>query len=440
MGARTNAGTSRRRAKVLLAVLGGAAVLLSAACLGISSHYSIPAGRVPPRVAQIAAGALLATWHAEDEIAARRMRRGYWVGLPDRETDPIESWARLGGRLAGFEYLGGDPGGLPRRDVPFVYESPEAPHLAALRQRYRLDEVVSGPGGEYEALLRLGAWVGTRFDHGESPLPGGTENLDPVALVEAGRSGGRFLCHIAAKLTVHAATSLGWGARLGTASRTPYDAEHGYPEVWSNELEKWLVLDTDYNVVWEADGRPLSGFELCHEGPELRKRGLLRRRRFAPAKPGATDRDLLPYYAYVHVDLRNDWYSRRLAPGSPAGGDRSTFWSARPSLLPVLTDRERVDDPARYDWPVTSVALSALSARRGPAVELLVEVGLSGYSPFFEAFELSTDGGPWRRTTAPRVTLRFDTEGEHRVAARVATVGPFAGPAREVRFRWAPSP
>lgn len=423
-----------RRVVGSLGGLGLACALLVATSVGLGRRYGLPAVDVPPQLARLAAGAVLAEWHDADSAAASRARRAYWVGRRHDEVGPVESWERLGATAPGFEYLGGDPGAPPRRDVPFVSESPDAPHLVALRQRYDLESVVAGPGGDYEGMLRLGAWVGTRFDHGESPLPGGSESFEPVALVEAGSRGDRFLCHIAAKLTVYAATSLGWGARLGTASRDPYDAEHGYPEVWSNELEKWVLLDTDYNSVWESKGVPLSAFELCHDGPALRRAGLLERRRFAPAKPGAQDRDLLPYFAYVHFDLRNDWYTRRLAPGSPAAGDRATFWSARPGVPPVLTDRERVDDPARYDWPVTVVALYARAARPRPGGGLDLDVELSGYSPFFDAFEVAADDGPWQRTKAA-TTVSFEGRGEHRVRARIDTTGPFPGPTREVRFR-----
>ena len=168
-------------------------------------------------------------------------------------------------KLAEASYVGE----LPKEIVPFVFESPDAPHLVALRKRFDLDSVVAGSGGEYGAQMRLATWIGTRFQHGTDKVPGGRQVCDPVAVIDAGQKGARFWCEIAARTMTQAATAVGWPARVITASRDAYTWEHAVAELWSNQFDKWFVVDPDFNVVFEADGVPLSAWELVHQGPAL---------------------------------------------------------------------------------------------------------------------------------------------------------------------------
>jgi hypothetical protein len=174
-------------------------------------------------------------------------------------------------------------------DIPFIYQNPEVDYLKDFKNQYELDKI-AGSGSEYERMVNVFHWLGTLFDHGSDDVPGGNIAFHPVDVVEAGARGSRFWCEIAAKMTVHAATALGWPARLMTASRDGYRWEHALAEVWSNQFNKWFVVDTDYNVIYEANGVPLSGYELCHFGPELQRQGALHVRSIAPVKPSMKNR------------------------------------------------------------------------------------------------------------------------------------------------------
>ena len=144
------------------------------------------------------------------------------VGKVVYQADAVQA-----GKLAEASYVGE----LPEKIVPFVFESPDAPHLVALRKRFDLDAVVAGPGGEYDAQMRLATWIGTRFQHGVDEVPGGRQVCDPVAVIEAGQKGSRFWCEIAARTMMHAATAVGWPARVITASRDAFTWEHAVAEL-----------------------------------------------------------------------------------------------------------------------------------------------------------------------------------------------------------------
>lgn len=181
------------------------------------------------------------------------------------------------------------------------------------------------------------------------------------------------------------------------------------------------------------DGVPLSAFELCHYGPDYRKKGRLVVRRIGPRKRSLQETDLLPYYAYVHVDLRNDWLSRSLRSGSPAGGDYATWWTSRPGLERTMTAKIRNDKADIFDWPVNIVSIYPLSiTERG--IGHLLRVTLTGYSPYFEHFEISFDSGQWQKMSGYEYQVYVE-QGTHRLESRLVTKGGWRGPVSSVEFR-----
>lgn len=376
--------------------------------------------------------------YGADLERAQAISRTYYHGAAGRGK-PASEWSALARQESGFRLLGGSGLTPLYRGASFVFEKPGAPHLTELAEGRHLKEMVAKAGGdEYLQMLTLFRWLGTRWDHGVDTVPGSQMCCSPLAIVAAGESGAKFWCEVSARVTADAATALGWPTRVVTASRDGYIWEHALAEVWSNRFAKWFVVDTNYNLIYEAGGVPLSAYEICHQGPALQRAGLLTVRRIAPQKPSLRkDVDLVKYYRYVHIDLRNDWCTRPLHPGSPAGGDRASWWTARADLGPVITSKIRVDDQKVFDWPVNVVEIHAASLRKEAGGGYGLDVELAGYSPYFDHFETRMDGGRWVASAGYRrhFTVRA---GQHAVEARVVTASGAAGPVSSVRFLLAP--
>jgi len=396
-------------------------------------YYRVRPSAAPRLLARQVLTPVVAWWHRADVKTAVELRSACWLGSPASSRDAASlSWISLARQDSSIEVVDVRCGTAADGDIPFVYESPLTPAIVELRERCGLDEVVGDRSDEYAAMLRLGAWAGTRWDHGQTVHGPTYDALTPYQRVEAGSAGAKFLCHTVARLTVQAAAAAGWPARVTTVSSDGYAWEHSFAELWSTQFDKWFVLDTDINVVYECDGRPLSAFELCHRRELGLSDGLVRVRRFAAPKPGVAQTDMLPLFGYVHVDLRSDWVSRQLARGSPAGGDLATWWSAAPGFGAVLTQRVREDDPVRFDWPMYHVQIMALGCERVDDAFVLT-AGFCGYGPWVRNLEVAVDEGGWEPQSKLEQVFRFQPGG-HRLRARMTTAKGSIGPESVVEF------
>ena len=422
-------------AHFLLVATGMAATLFLFLGVGCA-YYALTPTRFFAQLTEVVTMPVLAALYAADMRDVENIVRQYKVGLATDSCliDSPQTWRRLETTVPGFQLIDITPTKISGRENNFVYEKADATYLARFREIYHLDNVIQGAESQYEAMLRLGAWIGTRWDHGSDPLVGSRYACDPTELVAAGERGAKYWCEIAARLTVHAASSLGWPARVITGSCDGYTWEHAVAELWSDDFGKWFVMDTDFNVVYESNGVPLSAFELSQEGPALQSVGKLDIRVIASPKPSLPLIDMIPFYRYIHVDLRNDWCSRPLRRGSPAGGNLATWWTARSDMPPLLTAKLRVNDVDSFNWTLNSVAISAVDARLLDDGRFHLEVALSVESPVFGHFEISLNDANWKPIQGSIVSWILET-GKHSIAARMITAAGDAGRVTRVTFR-----
>ncbi len=412
------------------------AAAVAAVWTGASWHYGLLPVPLLRELARLAAVEVARVVYASDQLDAGRLYAAYWRGDPAGATTAaaLGSWRQPALLDAGVQILSVRFAPLPQPDLPFVVDDPSSAHLERLRRRSPLESVAAGGSDPYERVLRVLGWLGAQWRHGTDPVPGGRLVCDPVALIEAGQAGSAFSCGPTARVLVQAATALGWPARKVDLSKRGYFIDHSVAEIWSDRLSKWIMADADFNVVVESDGVPLSSWEICHRGRALEASGRLEIRHVGPRKAGIDyEQDYLALFRYVQIDLRNDWRTRPLRRGSPAAGDASTWWTARPGLGAVLTSKRRVDDPTRFDWPVNGVTMRALRSERRPEGGSRLALSLASYSPYFEAFQVAVDDGAWRAGDALR---ELDLEpGEHRLRARVTTRNGDSGPVSWVTLR-----
>jgi hypothetical protein len=176
---------------------------------------------------------------------------------------------------------------------------------------------------------------------------------------------------------------------------------------------------------------PLSAWELVHRGPELRQANKLVVRRFAKFKDGLAPQDVLRLFRYTHLDLRNDWCTRDLRPGSPAGGDRATRFTARPGIGPSSTAIPRASSADVFEWKLNNVTVSPdRTAQAGASARDTVI--LSTHSPVFSHFEVRAPGQNWTPVEGNRLRLVPSDTGAA-TSVRVVTRRGDRGPVADIR-------
>ena len=161
---------------------------------------------------------------------------------------------------------------VPKPRYAFSYEVFEQEKLHELRRKCRLRSVVRPARSEFEEFVLLRDWVRSRWAHGWNEAEA-TDISDGMALLEDSRRGLEFCCGSFAILFVQCLLSLGHQARRISISRDESDfiaqdegnVGHSVPEVWSNDLAKWVLMDPDFNCHYEYDGMPLSAMEIHND-------------------------------------------------------------------------------------------------------------------------------------------------------------------------------
>jgi hypothetical protein len=145
----------------------------------------------------------------------------------------------------------------------YRYDSFDNPKLKALRERYRLDEVVAPGATEFDKQVLLLDWVNHRFRKFGKPSSPARGALQILEAIDQGNS---FFCSHYGDVFVSAAASMGWVDRP-LALRRPDNVgegstEHTSTEIWSNQYRKWVMLDPTFAMYVEKGGVPLSAYEV----------------------------------------------------------------------------------------------------------------------------------------------------------------------------------
>lgn len=144
--------------------------------------------------------------------------------------------------------------------LPIRFESFDAPALAELRDQENLDAVVAGATDEFDKMLLLKEWVSAQWPAGNpNPYPPWNA-LKILSMIRSGETGG--FCAQYAQVLMQSLASFGMSARYIEIGSTSNPYAHYVLEAWSNQYNKWVMLDADYNLYFERAGIPLSALDI----------------------------------------------------------------------------------------------------------------------------------------------------------------------------------
>jgi hypothetical protein len=291
-----------------------------------------------------------------------------------------------------------------RSGLPLRFESLSHPRLAELAGRENLVSVAAGARDEFDAILRLKEWTAKQFPHSTpNPYPP-WDAIQILDWIRGGITGG--YCAQYAQVFLQGLASLGYQSRYVEIGLNDNPYAHYVMEVWSNQFNKWVVMDVDYNMHFERDGVPLSALEV-HQA-------LVRSElvdvvavsggsRDGHASPEEWPLKLAELYFYLRIHLKANHLS---APEEPAFdrfndmveyvNSRTVPWELSEVDSPyakVPLTRSRSGDPAEFDAKLNQTRVS-IQAVEHPRVSLT----LDNNSVEFAHYEFRVVGGGWAQT------------------------------------------
>ena len=276
----------------------------------------------------------------------------------------------------------------------FGYQTSDADELRQLVNQYYFRSSASGKISQLEEVAALNDWVRRQWVHGTTGLVD-FERFYAGDIIEAARKGHRYWCQVASMVFIQVAVSAGYQARLlSLYDTTESPPTHAVAEVWVDELSKWVVFDTDFNVYYvNKAGTPLNGLEL-HKAYANNHMGSIRvvKGEYRPEVYDVEQADsqplLLPLYKKFYVEMRNDWLTNKYFPGHPKRSDKTALRWQEDEGYTFLDLMPATSDEAKLYWPLNKVEV-----RFGGSKEDLrrheVKAYLKTITPNFDRFEIT---------------------------------------------------
>ena len=198
----------------------------------------------------------------------------------------------------------------------FQWEDFNNPKLRKLKKKYALEEIVRKGECEFERQLLLRSWVFETLSLGEPSCD--YSRLSAVEILTDASTGKKFYCTQYTQVYLQCAISLGWYVRkLGVDSDHKKEEEemhHGVCDIWSNDFNKWYVVDPMHDLHFEKNGIPLNSLEIRTEYIRNKARNIVgvtgMGGKHKTYKPDSVGFDFPANYFWFFISLRNNFLKR----------------------------------------------------------------------------------------------------------------------------------
>ncbi len=294
--------------------------------------------------------------------------------------------------------------------------------MDTLREKYRLREVIGQEGTEFDKMKRMLNWVATRWVHDGSKM---APKRTALAILDEVARGGRFCCANYADVLIGCMQALGYPIRF-VGLRTEdaaYDmgGGHGCVEVWSNQYQKWILLDVQNNAWWEHEGVPLNAYE-CHR---LFTGGRESELQFVGQHENVDYAKMRPIWSAYFHHVVSYWMGRGLCLLEDTSEPQLVYQSHFENL--VVTDQHDEVYPSLNRTKIT------LRGDRNGDLDSLTVV-LDHTMPYFDRFLVRIDQKEWQ-SAAETLTWALK-DGRNTIEAKAVNVAGVEGrPSRIVLLR-----
>lgn len=286
-------------------------------------------------------------------------------------------------------------GKITKSNYNFVYEDYKQPQLRILREQEKLDQVVKKAKTEFEKFILLRNWVKSQWVH-SIPQPYPPWNaLIILDWIRKGKTGG--FCAQYAVVYVQACLSLGLQARY-IDTNCKRGTGHFLTEVWSNDYNKWVVMDPDFNIHYERNSIPLSALDLHHSWVKNNWQDIEIIQGYPPSKIhhiGDHKYNLIDYYYDISIDLRNNHLSQPNNFWDRKHGYlswRDEYTQGRPTIYTKFSNRKQ-----DFYWPLNQTVIKLIKTSEPD----LLKIDLETFTPNFKTFLTRINHSQWSKTNLP---------------------------------------
>jgi len=300
--------------------------------------------------------------------------------------------------LPGLELLELDQPGIAFSSYPFDYLAPH-PLATRLLEENDFEAVMAGGQTELERFALLRNWVHSQWLGWQASKYPYCPSWDPLEILEVTRNNLGFgMC------THYAAVFVGCAASLGYPARVVIIDHHCVAEIWSEELQKWIVQDPgpnrQFNAQYQLDGVPLNALEIL-EAVNRGDIGKLETHKLPQDTIGQMDAGIARLFCRFGMPLRNT----HLAQAEPAELEHGYqqyhwdgyLWWSQDVAPPYAEYSLQTTRPEDFYWGVNQTRIYLQAQEQSDALQ----VDLETVTPNFARYLVKFDDGAWEERQAP---------------------------------------
>jgi hypothetical protein len=323
------------------------------------------------------------------------------------------------------------------RPLLFYHEEKGVKELEELKALFDFDEYVAAGKTEFERMELLKRWTYDTVTYGGAKKYMQLRN--GLTILKKAVKGEVFWCNNIGAVYMQCALSMGWTSRYVFLRNTKGES-HIANDIWSNQYQKWVMMDPTWNIHIEKDGLPLSLIEIRDEWRRNDGADLVyvygagdNERRYSKAQlPIKRDDNFLYRLWPVTVEWISFMYEMAIVGRnnffSVGDGSGEHIWDLIYTIKDQYNSKDEVWEFRRYPSPPlenlfhplnrVAIALRPIQGVKG-RYELSLDAFSGGsYAPNFESYEYRLDEGEWRDSRDGKILLETGP-GRHRLSARV---------------------
>ena len=315
--------------------------------------------------------------------------------------------------LKGLKLLKLDQPEITYSSYDFKYLAPH-PRAERLVKQYNLHDVIAAGATDLEKFALLRDWVHSQWLGWQSQKYPYCPPWDPLEILETTKGNwGYGMC------THYGATFTGCASALGYVARVLIVDHHCMAEIWSDELQKWILQDAgpgrEHDATYESRGVPVNALEF-HRFHAANKAHHLTINKLPYKSTAKMTKDWGGLFRRFGIPLRNN----HLVEAGPAElhhgysqyhWDGYLWWSA--DIDPKFAEYSlQTSRPADFNWSVNQTRLYPQATDQAN----LLDIGLETVTPNLSHFEIQIDDGDWQDHQGP---LQWDLHsGDNKLSVR----------------------